>query len=312
MSLAALLTFIVIVGFAVGRVTATHKDKVDNRKLLEERDHILQDIKYKRAESQTLDKEYESKKKMIRDAGDSAQAAYDERVASLNAEYDRRIKECERLFADRYRMQDESYQAHKQQLADEASIIEHGLHSIKTTRARAMAAAKEDAKANKSQRQSHIQLSDSETHDVRRLESIMTELNFPEVLGKYIWTVFFQKKAKRLFMDVLGEDIVCGVYKITDMITNEPYVGQARNVKDRWQTHIKHGVGAISSTNTNQLYAAMRRDGAWNFSFELLEECEPQDLDDKERWYIDIYSADVIGLNAQKGNNNGRNVAKMM
>ena len=58
----------------------------------------------------------------------------------------------------------------------------------------------------------------------------------------------------------------------------------------------------MPASNANQLYAAMRRDGVWNFSFELLESCNPEDLDAKERQFIDLYSADTVGLNSKRGN----------
>lgn len=58
----------------------------------------------------------------------------------------------------------------------------------------------------------------------------------------------------------------------------------------------------MPASNANQLYAAMRRDGVWNFSFELLESCSPEDLDVKERQFIDLYSADTVGLNSKRGN----------
>lgn len=111
---------------------------------------------------------------------------------------------------------------------------------------------------------------------------------------------------KGFLSNVLGPDEVCGVYKITDQRTGEPYIGQARKIKERWQTHVKCGIGATPTANANLLYAAMRRDGIWNFTFELLEACQPDELDDKERWFIDLYSADSVGLNAKKGNQSKR------
>ena len=52
----------------------------------------------------------------------------------------------------------------------------------------------------------------------------------------------------------------------------------------------------------NKLYAAMQEQGISNFSFELLEECLPQDLDKKERYFIELYHSDSLGYNGNKGN----------
>ena len=46
----------------------------------------------------------------------------------------------------------------------------------------------------------------------------------------------------------------------------------------------------------------MQRDGVWNFSFELLEECSSDLLNEKEAFWIDTYSSNIYGLNTMKGN----------
>ena len=69
---------------------------------------------------------------------------------------------------------------------------------------------------------------------------------------------------------VLGKNIVCGIYKITNLVTEQCYIGQSVNCSDRWKQHCKCGLG-IEASSTNKLYNAMQKDGVWNFTFELLE-----------------------------------------
>ena len=107
---------------------------------------------------------------------------------------------------------------------------------------------------------------------------------------------------KSFLAGILGQEEVCGVYKITDGLTGECYIGQSVKVKARFTEHIKCGIGAMPASNANQLYAAMKRDGIWNFYFELLTECSKEELNEKERQFIDIYSSDVVGLNSKRGN----------
>lgn len=47
----------------------------------------------------------------------------------------------------------------------------------------------------------------------------------------------------------------------------------------------------------------MQEYGLENFSFELLEACPANKLNEKERYFISLYSTDTLGYNATKGNN---------
>lgn len=45
----------------------------------------------------------------------------------------------------------------------------------------------------------------------------------------------------------------------------------------------------------------MMEDGLENFSFELIEECSPEELNQKEKYFISFYSSDTLGYNINKG-----------
>lgn len=62
---------------------------------------------------------------------------------------------------------------------------------------------------------------------------------------------------------------VCGIYKITNLITGEHYIGQSKNIDERWKAHCKCGLG-IEAPATNVLYNSMQKDKVWNFTFEVL------------------------------------------
>jgi len=42
--------------------------------------------------------------------------------------------------------------------------------------------------------------------------------------------------------------------------------------------------------------------GIWNFTFELLEECSREQLNEKEAFWIEMYQAYDLGFNSTKGN----------
>ena len=51
-----------------------------------------------------------------------------------------------------------------------------------------------------------------------------------------------------------------------------------------------------------KLYQAMKENGPENFTFELLESCPAAQLNEKERFYIDLYQSNIYGMNITKGN----------
>lgn len=146
-----------------------------------------------------------------------------------------------------------------------------------------------------------LSINDADLADVKMLENLKTSFHKPVVLSKLIWTQYFQKQMTELCDRVLGKKTVCGIYKITNLLTEQCYIGQSVNISDRWKQHCKCGLG-IEASATNVLYNSMQKDGVWNFSFELLEECPRNLLNEKERFWIEMYQSDKFGLNTMKGN----------
>lgn len=74
-----------------------------------------------------------------------------------------------------------------------------------------------------------------------------------------------------------------GIYKITNLKDGKSYVGQSINITKRWNQHRneyqKEGGCLV-------LYAAMRKYKIENFSFEILEECSIEQLNEKEIYWI--------------------------
>lgn len=92
-----------------------------------------------------------------------------------------------------------------------------------------------------------------------------------------------------------------GIYKITNLINQKSYIGQSIDIKRRWKDHRK----AIQ-TGENYLYRAIRKYGIENFSFEVIKECTPDELDDLERYYINLYDTYYNGYNSTLGGDSSR------
>ena len=145
-----------------------------------------------------------------------------------------------------------------------------------------------------------LSISDADLSDVKMLENLKVSFHKPVVLSKLIWTQYFQKQMTDLCNRVFGKKQLCGIYKITNLITEECYIGQSVNIQQRMKQHCKCGLG-IQASATNKLYNNMQKEGVWNFSFELLEECPKELLNEKEKFWIEMYQSNKFGLNTMKG-----------
>lgn len=93
-----------------------------------------------------------------------------------------------------------------------------------------------------------------------------------------------------------------GIYKITNKINNKVYIGQSKNIEQRWKEHIRHSKDEYNK-NKPYIHRAINKYGKDNFTFEVIEECRFEDLDEKERYYIAKYKSNEkdIGYNSTPG-----------
>lgn len=142
--------------------------------------------------------------------------------------------------------------------------------------------------------------SDSELIEIKELEEIKKELRKPRVLSMLIWQTFWQPLAKVKFPIILQDKTKMGIYKITNIKTQECYVGQSVDIYKRWCEHCKAGLG-IDTPPGNKLYKAIQSEGLENFTFELLSQCKQNELNERERYFIKLFQADTYGYNSNVG-----------
>ena len=94
-----------------------------------------------------------------------------------------------------------------------------------------------------------------------------------------------------------------GIYKITNKINGKCYIGQSINIKQRWKNHKKDAFWKDGPEYQYPLYRAIRKYGIDNFSFEVIEECTTDLLNDKEIYYIALYKSNdnSLGYNQNTG-----------
>ena len=139
-----------------------------------------------------------------------------------------------------------------------------------------------------------LQMTEKDIQEIEKLKEIIPYLRDPEALNKVIWKVYYEKPYTDLVGRVIGSGIHTGIYKITNLKNGMCYVGQAANLADRWKQHIKRGIGAEAPTH-NKLYPAMMEFGVENFTFEVIEECERNKLNDREDYYQEFFKAKEFG-----------------
>ena len=137
-------------------------------------------------------------------------------------------------------------------------------------------------------------LTENDKNEIQRLREVLPFIKNAEALNKVIWTIYYQKPYTDLIGRVFGEKKPCGIYKITNLQNQMVYVGQSVNVPERWKQHIKRGIGAEAPTR-NKLYPAMLSTGVENFSFEFIEECDKEKLDQKEQFWQEYFHAKDFG-----------------
>ena len=96
---------------------------------------------------------------------------------------------------------------------------------------------------------------------------------------------------------------ICGVYKITNTVTGDFYIGSSKNVKQRWANH--KCPSTWKNHPSNQLYQDMRKYGTDKFAFEILAEVEIDKLKVAEQQFIEklkptYNSCNAKGLNVER------------
>ena len=109
-------------------------------------------------------------------------------------------------------------------------------------------------------------------------------------------------------MEYRTSDALCGVYRIVNNINGKMYVGQSINIKARWKDH-------INTLNRNDshsvlLQRAWNKYGQENFSFEILELCTEDMLDEVESKYIIFYNTIQNGYNIESGGNKNKHLSE--
>lgn len=91
-----------------------------------------------------------------------------------------------------------------------------------------------------------------------------------------------------------------GIYKITNP-NKRIYIGQSTNIEGRWLKYKQ-----LSCKDQPSLYSSLKKYGPENHIFEIIEECNVEQLDEREIYWGQHYNAlSEAGLNLKLGESNG-------
>lgn len=99
------------------------------------------------------------------------------------------------------------------------------------------------------------------------------------------------------------------IYKITNKITNEIYIGQTKKtVHYRFLEHFRQAkTEAEGKRKLTHFHAALNKYGQENFIVETIEECDNNLLNEKEIYWIKYYDSYNNGYNSTTGGQNKNN-----
>ena len=96
---------------------------------------------------------------------------------------------------------------------------------------------------------------------------------------------------------------VVGIYKITNKINGKIYIGQSLDIRRRWTAHV-NVLNETNHTDREKKYAlhqALLKYGVENFTFEVIEKCCIDELDEREKYWIKYSNSYLKGCNENEG-----------
>ena len=275
------------------------EEQNQQKKALEE---IEQKIALSKQQNQALEAEINDKLVQV----NAAQERYDTLTANLTQiqdTYDALVKQAEQ----NYVVELEELKRKNKEEIDEANLITQvainkingqvdDCQKLYASLISSYQIANEESDARR-----HVQISLATREDIDfMLNYISSRLKNPTIISKLIWSEYFQKPTNDMLDFVLPSRDCAGIYKITNDETKEAYIGRSVSVRKRLTDHIKSALG-IDTIADQHVHQVMREKGIWNFTFELIEECPREKLNEREKYYIEFFHTDQYGYNQKAG-----------
>ena len=90
---------------------------------------------------------------------------------------------------------------------------------------------------------------------------------------------------------------IIGIYKITNTITGDFYIGSSKDIKERWAVH--KCPSRWNRYPNNPMYQYMQKYGVDKFELQILAEVEPEHLKEMEQQFIETLKPTYNNINAK-------------
>lgn len=214
-------------------------------------------------------------------------------------EYQQAEKEYQKEYINSLNEYSQEFQTFIKSKRQEKQELEKQLQILKSAVQAAVEANIREEEKKKDLDFYKIGLTPTDINEVQKLREVTFFLRNDRPINKAIWEAYYRNLTTDMVNRVVGAGTHSGIYRITNLLDNKIYIGQSTSIGERFKAHIKCGLGIDAPSN--KLYIAMKKDGVENFTFEVLEECNPVDLNEKEKYWIQYYQSNIYGYNMSIG-----------
>lgn len=297
-----------------------YAEKEMTEELRERQEKLLQNYKEKEQEYNTkklsLEQEYESRreellkqyeerklyyKQLDEAAAQDRMITTSEAIAKAQDEYNKKLNAIEEDYKTKKQEMDSMFVNYQETIQEQKSKLDSQIKEYEARQDAIIDQFKRAEEIRQKQDFYRIKLTEDDIEDVQKLRRAASTLHNPTVLYKLIWENYYKNRFSELVGRVAPNGKKCGIYKITNLISGKVYIGQTKQTfGDRWRSHVRRGLKAEPGT-ANKLYTAMWEDGVENFTFEVLLECKPEELNAKEKYFIEFFKSQEWGYNGNGG-----------
>lgn len=268
------------------------RDELDTRN--KELDGIYQAISTASADLTQLNSSLEqTTEEYKRIAAERAQKFHEERMKELDAEHAAATASLQ----EQTRQEIEDYKYMRAKVLD----VQKQIEDLQAKQLAYIQMKQREEEMKTRQDYYRLVLSEEDKQDVKFLREAQIHLIHKEAIDKIIWDGYYKPAYDALVSRIFSTvgDKRCGIYRITCLTTEKSYIGQSVDIRERFKQHIKTALAHTSTTN--KLYQEMKQQGIENFIFEVVEEVDRAQLNEREVYWIDFYKTKDYGLNTQKG-----------
>ena len=231
----------------------------------------------------------------LREVAAEAEREYNRQIALMTEEKDRYIQYLNSELEE----DSESFISAVNVLRSTADKMESEVQDV-ASRLVSLIEAEKTLLDEQRQKIHQLALTREDANDLRLLtEEILPRIRRQDIIRKLIWVEYIQQPTGDLVNSIFPPNQP-GIYKITNIKNKKSYIGRSVNTRSRIVEHIKSSLG-LGSIADQAIHHAMREEGLENFMFELLEDCEKEQLAEREKYYIKLFQSQEHGYNKNVG-----------